>query len=666
MVDSHSQQSPATPAWLIPLAWLILGFALLAGIWSRFVGLGVWNLSLDEYYFMSSVQFILDKGIPEFPCGGYYVRGLLQQYITAPLLYLTGDPELAGRLPTAVANLLTAPVIYFIARHVVSKPVALLTTALFLISLWEIEFARFARMYAFFQLIFALQVLWLLQWRAGRPEAFWRLPLTALVAVLVHEGAVFVLMLCFIPLILAPLEARTLPRTPRWYWPFVGLATVVTLAFQLVDMRSFGAPSRTPEDFKRPPSDSRIDLPDLQTGTLMNNLDSPLALLGLALVAAGGAWLIWRLIRDYRERLIDWRAAAVISAAILLCLLHLFMLATVTVFLFMLLGYFTAIRRASFIAYVAGVAAMAVGWLLILQSPVPLVNYPSFFWGFVNTYLTAIPIETIWIVAGIGIVSLIGLIHQLSMPMRHSAEADSHKGQALKILLFVFLGCLTVFCLLNTRFTFTRYSFHLYPLMLLFIVISIHWLALQIGKLASDRTGTIYAFALLTGLGGYVLSSEHYGWRHLVFVDHAEYSLRSAYPLFTEFHYYQRDDFETVGQKVAELAAPEDVVISSSPAADFYIPNISYIFHTRDDIRYLETISCRGTEHLWTGIPMLSRYEEVEALVESGTRVWFVTGENSNGRKDLVDAVVSAWPESRLVYESIDGSDRLYEIRSAR
>src|SRR5690606_20525609 len=148
--------------------------------------------------------------------------------------------------------------------------------------------------------------------------------------------------------------------------------------------------------------------------------------------------------------------------------------------------------------------------------------------------------------------------------------------------------------------------------------------------------------------------------------DRAEYSLRSAYPLFTEFHYYQRDDFESVGRKVADLASPADVVISSSPAADYYIPDISYIFHTRDDVRYRETISCRGTEHLWTGIPMLSSYDEIRTLIDRGTIVWFVTGENSNGRRDAVDGVISSWPESRLVYESIDGSDRLYEIRVDR
>tara|TARA_R100000306_G_scaffold62598_1_gene75286 strand:+ start:30790 stop:32787 length:1998 start_codon:yes stop_codon:yes gene_type:complete len=665
LVDSHSRHSPATPAWLTPLAWLILGFAVLGGIWSRFVGLGVWNLSLDEYYFMSSVQFILDKGVPEFPCGGYYVRGLLQQYITAPLLYLTGDPELAGRLPTAVANLLTAPVIYVIARYVVSKPVALLAAALFLLSLWEIEFARFARMYAFFQLVFALQVLWLLQWRAGHAEAFWRLPATALLAVLVHEGAIFVLMLCFVPLVLSPTEARHLPRTPRWYWPSVGVATIVTLAFQLVDMRSLGAPVRTPADYVKPPSDSRIDLPDLQFELVLNGLGSPLTILALALIGAGVVMLVWRLVKDHRTALIDWRGTTVIAAAIGLCLLHLFVLAAMLVFLFMLLGYFRAIRLPSLLAYAAGVAAMAIGWLLILRSPVPLANYPSFYWGFVATYLAAVPVETLWIVAGIAVVSLIGLLFQIGST-RAGTTADTSEKNSLKLLLLVFLGCLTVFCLLNTRFTFTRYSFHLYPLMLLFIVVAVDWLAGRVSTLANARSSTVHGALLLLGLGGYALSSEHYGWRHLLFVDHAEYSLRSAYPLYTEFHYYQRDDFETVGQKVGELAAPEDVIISSSPAADYYIPNISYIFHTQDDVRYRETISCRGTEHLWTGIPMLSDYDEVRALVDAGTRVWFVTGENSNGRKDPVDGVISTWPEARLVYESIDGSDRLYEISTNR
>jgi hypothetical protein len=54
---------------------VLLPAALLA-LYARFAGLGTWPLAADEHYMGESVRFILGSGLPAFPCGGYYVRGL--------------------------------------------------------------------------------------------------------------------------------------------------------------------------------------------------------------------------------------------------------------------------------------------------------------------------------------------------------------------------------------------------------------------------------------------------------------------------------------------------------------------------------------------------------------------------------------------------------------
>lgn len=57
--------------------WLfVLAAAVLFGVWIRFKGFGTWPLAVDEYYIYRSVSFILDSGMPAYPCGGYYTRGL--------------------------------------------------------------------------------------------------------------------------------------------------------------------------------------------------------------------------------------------------------------------------------------------------------------------------------------------------------------------------------------------------------------------------------------------------------------------------------------------------------------------------------------------------------------------------------------------------------------
>src|SRR6056297_1341575 len=140
--------------------WLLaLGAALLAGTWFRFKGFATWPLPVDEYYIYRSVEFILDSGLPAFPCGGFYTRGLLYQYTLAPLLAAGMSPEAALRLVTILSNLVTLPAVFLLARGLVPERHALAAACacvvILALSAWEIEMARFGRMYAPFQALFA-------------------------------------------------------------------------------------------------------------------------------------------------------------------------------------------------------------------------------------------------------------------------------------------------------------------------------------------------------------------------------------------------------------------------------------------------------------------------------------------------------------------------------
>jgi hypothetical protein len=57
------------------LLYAFMGILLLVMAWGLFVRfdrLGSRPLSVDEYYSVTGVQHILEKGVPEFPTGGYY------------------------------------------------------------------------------------------------------------------------------------------------------------------------------------------------------------------------------------------------------------------------------------------------------------------------------------------------------------------------------------------------------------------------------------------------------------------------------------------------------------------------------------------------------------------------------------------------------------------
>jgi 4-amino-4-deoxy-L-arabinose transferase-like glycosyltransferase len=76
----------------------VLLLAIGWGLFVRFDGLGSRPLVDDEYFSVTSVEYILQKGVPEFPSGGYYVRGLPLQYLQAASVHVFGDNEFGHRL----------------------------------------------------------------------------------------------------------------------------------------------------------------------------------------------------------------------------------------------------------------------------------------------------------------------------------------------------------------------------------------------------------------------------------------------------------------------------------------------------------------------------------------------------------------------------------------
>jgi hypothetical protein len=164
-------------------------------------GLGKWPFSGDEFHTVQSVRHILESGFPEFPFGGYYMRGLLLQYLMAFSSVLGLKEEFGYRLVTVVFNLSALPAVYLLGKKISGTTVACVATAVFSLSLWEIEFARYARMYSPFQAVFIWYVYFL--YKAvidGESKARgWMLGLSLLSLVL-YEGGIFLLVLNFLPL----------------------------------------------------------------------------------------------------------------------------------------------------------------------------------------------------------------------------------------------------------------------------------------------------------------------------------------------------------------------------------------------------------------------------------------------------------------------------------
>ncbi|MGB8692524.1 MAG: glycosyltransferase family 39 protein, partial [Steroidobacteraceae bacterium] len=221
---------------------LAVGAALCLGLYARFKGLGMWPFAVDEYYLARSIQNVLHSGWPEFPCGGLYLRGLLLQYVGA-LLQLAGlTPELSTRGIAAVSSLAALPAAYLLGRRVHGPLIGTLAVGLLALSLWEVEVARFGRMYAPFQAAFLWYLVFFLRHVLdGRQRALWGMFTLTLVGILTWEGGV---LLAFAN-ILAPFlrsDPVRLSRRDVMYMAAAGALFVVLYTLTHIDFRTGAEP----------------------------------------------------------------------------------------------------------------------------------------------------------------------------------------------------------------------------------------------------------------------------------------------------------------------------------------------------------------------------------------------------------------------------------------
>ena len=148
--------------------------ALIAGIYARFKGLGGASFDVDEYYLARSIENVLRTGLPAFSCGGFYTRGVVLQYASAAMQLGGSSAEFAPRFLSACSSILCIPAVYILGCRIRGRVVGLLAVILIALSVWEIEMARFGRMYGPFQAVFLWYLVFFLRYTADRnARALW-------------------------------------------------------------------------------------------------------------------------------------------------------------------------------------------------------------------------------------------------------------------------------------------------------------------------------------------------------------------------------------------------------------------------------------------------------------------------------------------------------------
>ena len=622
--------------------------ALLVGLYGRFVGLGIWPFGVDEFYISRSIDHIVRTGLPHFPCGGFYTRGLPYQYLVA-LIRLRGlSPELSARLVSATSSLVGLPAAYIVGRRLGGRALGLVIVITLSLSVWEIEMARFARMYAAYQAIFLWYLVYFLRYTVDRDRAALA-PMVALsiLGALTWEGGALLGVANLLPVLLRQERGR-LRRTD---WGYVAAMVLLQVALLLLtsDLRG-SAP-----DSGDPSLDSQTDIATAGPGWILTYTAHPgwMSLLLLIIAGVAGRALAW--VWSLRAR---WLAAATLCLALVGAIFHQFAMSVACLAVASLAGLVEPqewkVRGAR--RFLLALAALALFWLAFGMATGAwrdavegsttaanrwfglaehLAGFPNVFGEILRPWGRTMPLLTL------GVLLLTGVL-VVRTGLRPPDQATATRA-LLILLLFMMLG---VGARDPGRIE-TRYTFFLYPLVMTLSFLSIASLIESEWGSWRSTAAVAAAVSLL-----FFALTEDFQPVHIAKVDSRAVNFRLGMRAALIDHYYPRSDYRALANWLTQNTRASDLVIIGIPSVDQYYHRANYFFLRDDDARYDAYACGTGPVERWTNLPLLYKTASLAAMVASGRRIVLVLYP-SEAQALLADGKRNNWHE-QLAWSSAD------------
>ncbi len=168
---ARQQLAAAITARATAIHYLALAAIVIAGAWLRLTGLSRQSLWFDEVDVVVRAQRPFDQVLRTFVAAGE--NGPLYNVMLAVWVRLAGISEIAVRFPSAVAGIVTIPLLYLLARRVAGSRAGLLAAGLLAISPYHLWYSQEAKMYTIVVLLAVLSSLFLVEALARNRAAWW-------------------------------------------------------------------------------------------------------------------------------------------------------------------------------------------------------------------------------------------------------------------------------------------------------------------------------------------------------------------------------------------------------------------------------------------------------------------------------------------------------------
>jgi hypothetical protein len=608
--------------WRQPLSYLA-AMALLFGVLWRFQGLGKAPFAVDEYYFARSVENLLRSGFPAFACGGYYMRGVVLQYLTAAGQLSGLAPELAPRLISVFSSLISLPAVFILGSRLHGRLIGTLALTIIALSVWEVEMARFGRMYAPFQAVFLWYMVFFLRYTVDREtRALWPMIALSIFGPLIWEGGVF--------LTLANLLSIFLQRWPggvmRNDWRYIACCTfLLGLAtwFVTADFRGYVVeswPAGYSMELISAPIDPMVAL-RLPLTALRSHpwwLATALAPLGASLLALPWIWshrsqpfaivgLLAMLITAASHQLLA-------TSAIGLLLMMTRLTTTSDLFGRPAVPFHTAIVlfALTWLAY----GLFSVDWAAVDGGSrtrgaailaYQLLRFPDLIGVVIRPWAKVLP----HLGAALLLLTAIALIR---------AAKDQRVPNYERILLVTSLILLLAASASHPPRHETRYVFFLYPIA---VIVSLSSLARLVSAIAHRYRRLAAILTSTIALSGFAVS-EDFQPHHLLKIDSPAETFRQNMTQDMQSHLIIRDNYRAIALWLVHHANSNKIVINGVHGLDHYYAGISYFFVDQHDPNFPDWSCRRGTIERWGNYPLLSSVSDLRSTIPPNSRAYLV------------------------------------------
>ncbi|NOX91844.1 MAG: hypothetical protein GXP18_05175 [Gammaproteobacteria bacterium] len=639
------------------LCGIAIAIVVAIGLYARMKGLNTWPLAVDEYYILKSIENIVQNGVPVFQTGGYYLRGVLYQYLVAPLIFLGLDAVFSLRLITVIANLIAIPAIYILGKKTSGSVVACLAVCFFSLSIWEIEFARFGRMYVPFQTVFLWYLVFLYKATIEHDSHSHRwLYVLSFTGILLWEGGLILFLLNFFPILLCPRRAM------RTQLIFSSAFFILAYAYSKLNYSS-------PEVLNLPLDISAIEpLKLLQSGPLFLWSTFPENPFWLALFLVPLIWSMWSVYTLFHKRQFSFVTLLCISLIIVFSLANLFLLVLVSFLLLLLVGWVSpSVLRSGYLRGVLiAVGANFIFWLVyglsttswhrffppfdpdlvIYKLLVVLFKYPNIFDRILFVWLKAIPMFTLLFSAAIAIGAVLCFTKEFSKDSKF-----------FRLLIAIIVVLALVIGVKQTVYIETRYTFFLFPLFLILMPASLVMLTTKFNRYFFINP--LIAAVFLSGTL-FILSDE-FSVNHILYIDTPAINFRTAYKDAKAHHYYFREDYKTPAEYINKRLEKNDIVITTVLPAEYYLEKIDFVYVNYQHTEFKSITREHGKTEKWTNAPLIYSEDTLFQTIDQAiATVWII---NKAKERNVFEENIAARYGSMAVYQNLDSSYDVYMIK---